>query len=267
NGYYGWREGLQTQFTDPTGKEISPSPQNNAASVAFEYFFSRFLKGESYQKAISNEGFSKTYQELFGGMDWNYDIDHPLIPGNLKQPVFILPFKPGINWIFTGGPHSGWGIGWPFAAIDFAPPSETAGCDPSPYWAVATADGVISRSESGNVVLDLDGDGNSHTGWTVQYLHISPGNPLPVSSIVKTGDMIGHPSCIGGNSTGRNLHIARLYNGEWIPAGGVIPMVLGGWTVSYGEKEYKGSLSSIDKTIISSSSGEGTSQLSSDASN
>jgi hypothetical protein len=36
---------------------------------------------------------------------------------------------------------------------------------------------------------------------------------------VKTGDRIGHPSCEGGAANATHVHIARRYNGEWIPAG------------------------------------------------
>jgi hypothetical protein len=217
--------------------------------------------GEDYQYAISVNGFEATYQNLFGAVDWKKENRAIILPENLHQPDLQLPFQPNLKWAYTGGPHSGWGIGLPYAAIDFAPPSKTPGCDPSPHWAVVITDGVISRSDGGSVVLDLDGDGNSHTGWTIFYLHISPLEAPPVGTKVKTGDLIGHPSCVGGGSTGRNLHIARLYNGEWISAGRAIPLVLGGWKAVYGEKEYKGTLTKDGQILTSSNSGEWFSQL------
>lgn len=261
NGYYGWREGVQTQFTDTSGKIYSPNPADSAASFAFMYYFSQFLAGADLQQAISSGGFTSTYQSLFGGINWESDNQYPLIPANLHQPVMELPLQSSIKWAFTGGPHSGWGIGYPYAAIDFAPPAEKAGCDTSPYWVTAAADGIVSRLEGGSLVLDLDGDGKLKTGWSILYLHLDPGNSVSVGSHVRKGDQLGHPSCLGGNSSGRNIHIARLYNGEWIPAGGVIPLNLGGWIVTYGEKEYKGSLTKDGKQLNSSSSGEWFSQL------
>jgi hypothetical protein len=112
--------------------------------------------------------------------------------------------------------------------------------------------------------LDLDGDNNYLTGWVIQYLHLSPEGSPKVGTSLNQFDNIGHPSCLGGSSTGRNLHIARLYNGEWIPADGVIPMMLDGWKVTNGEKEYKGFLEKQDAKIASSSSGERYSQISAD---
>ena len=78
-----------------------------------------------------------------------------------------LPFARNQIWTYTGGPHTGWGSGEPFAAIDFAPPSEFHGCftvDP-PNYAVAAADGLVVRSDINGLALDLDGDGDERTGW------------------------------------------------------------------------------------------------------
>jgi hypothetical protein len=71
----------------------------------------------------------------------------------------------------TGGPHTGWGNMEPYAAVDFAPPSKTQGCVHSDVWATAVADGVIVRSTTGEVMLDLDGDGDERTGWDVLPAH------------------------------------------------------------------------------------------------
>jgi LasA protease len=261
NGYYGWREGTQVSFTDSTGQQIKPNPLDNAASVALIYYYSRFLSGTELQGAISEQGFISTFQSLFGQIDLDSDQKYPLFPSDLQQPELDLPLQPGLKWAYTGGPHSGWGVGFPFAAVDFAPPAEIAGCDPSPYWVTSASDGVISRVDNGSLTVDLDGDGKSATGWTVQYIHLSTVKTFSKGESVQKGELLGHPSCIGGNSSGRNIHIARLYNGEWIPAGGVIPMVLGGWKAAYGEKEYKGSLMKGDLTLKASSVGEWFSQI------
>ena len=39
-----------------------------------------------------------------------------------------------------------------------------------------------------------------------------------MGQIVEAGAVLGYPSCAGGYSTATHLHIARRYNGEWIPA-------------------------------------------------
>ncbi len=261
NGYYGWREGKLLEFSDSSGKQIRPNPANTAASVGLMYYFSRFLSGYELNKAISADGFLATYSALFNENGSKKDSEINLIPANLSQPDLTLPLQPGLKWAFNGGPHSGWGTGYPFAAVDFAPPSEIAGCDPSPYWVTALADGVISRVDVGSLTLDLDKDGHSETGWTIRYLHIAMDRTFSVGTSISKGEYLGHPSCLGGSSSGRNVHIARLYNGEWIPAGGAIPLNLDGWVVSNGEKEYKGYLTKEDKSLSSSSSGEWFSQL------
>jgi len=248
NGYYGWRLGRLNQFNTEDGSSILPSPWENAASTALRYYFSRFLSGEAYQAAVAPAGLVHTYQVLFGDIDWSAASDRPLLPGGLRQPELSLPFHPGVRWALTGGPHSGWGIGDPLAALDFAPPSTNAGCDPSPQWATAVADGVV--------VLDLDGDGNLQTGWTILYLYIYQKSAPAVGVRLKAGDLLGHPSCDGGHANGRNLHIARLYNGEWIPVGDEAPFVLDGWTAEEGEKEYQGTLRRGDQVVTANPNGE-----------
>ena len=261
NGYYGWRQGRLNQFNTADGTPVIPSPWENAASTALCYYFSRFLSGKEYQEAVAPSGLVHTYQALFGGIDWSAASGAPLLPGNLHQPKLALPFQPGIRWALTGGPHSGWGIGDPLAAIDFAPPSTYTGCDPSPQWATAVADGVIARSRDGLVVLDLDGDGNVQTGWTIQYLHIFHENAPAVGTKLKTSDLLGHPSCDGGHANGRNLHIARLYNGEWIPAEGEVPFVMDGWTAEEGDAEYQGAMRRGDQVVIANPNGEWMSRI------
>jgi LasA protease len=153
-----------------------------------------------------------------------------------------LPFGSGKIWYLTSGPHSAWGDGAAWAALDIAPP-DTMGCQTSPSWVTAVANGVITRSWNGEVVLDLDEDGFEQTGWSVLYLHIAADERVAEGTHVKTGDPIGHPSCEGGYSFGTHLHLARRYNGVWISADGNIPFNLDGW-ISQGSNntEYDGFL-------------------------
>lgn len=260
-GYYGWLEGrLDTlEFSDETIEH--PDPWQNAATVALQYYFSRVeSKGEYYQ-SVGPAGFIATYQELFGD-PWTCE---PLIPGSLRQPTMILPFKPGKTWAFTGGPHTGWGQGDPWAALDFAPPSNVSGCEITSEWAVAVAPGVIARSEPGLIELDLDGDGDFRTGWVVVYLHLGTQDKIASGSVVETGDQLGHPSCEGGESTGSHIHISRKYNGEWIPAFGVLPFNLSGWIAQEGPAEYLGSLIRFGEVVVASVEAEEKSLISAPA--
>jgi LasA protease len=66
---------------------------------------------------------------------------------------------------------------------------------------------------------------------------------------VEQGDHIGHPSCLAGTATGTHVHIARKYNGEWIPANGLVPFLLGGWEARPGATEYAGTLVRGDQVV------------------
>jgi hypothetical protein len=66
---------------------------------------------------------------------------------------------------------------------------------------------------------------------------------VAAKTFVEAGDRMGHPSCEGGRSTGTHVHIARKFNGEWIPADGVVPFDLEGWIARRGDQgEYSGTL-------------------------
>jgi len=134
-GYYGWLTNhLDTiEYLDRTIEH--PDPWQNAGTVALQYYFSQLEQKSIYDNTISAEGFLKTYQAFFDD-PWNCD---PHIPGSLQQPVMLLPFERGRTWAFNGGPHTGWGQGDSWAALDFAPPSEAGGCELTGEWAVAVA--------------------------------------------------------------------------------------------------------------------------------
>ena len=238
NGYYGWRSGHIRTFEHPDGTLERPDPWQNAATVAIQAYYLDRPKDE-YAKAIGPDGFAKTIKDIFGDP---WEVDDPHIPVSLQQPIFLFPFKAGESWTYTGGPHSGWGTLEPYSAIDFAPPSQVSGCVSTELWATAIADGIVVRSEPGIIVLDLDSDEDERTGWNIFYLHVATEGRLAAGSHVKAGDPIGHPSCEGGRATGTHIHIARKYNGEWIPAEGTLALNLEGWVAHDGTKPYLGTL-------------------------
>ena len=242
NGYYGWRSGDLTEFDREDGSLERPDPWQNAASVGIQYYFSRTLSGSVYEQAISAEGLLETYTNLFGTPRAD---EHIHIPGSLRQPEFILPFPRESTWTYTGAPHTGWGEGAPFAAVDFAPPTEYSGCfvaEPEDY-STAIANGMVTRVAPGVIILDLDMDGDERTGWAIFYLHIATLERAKIGTILNAGDPIGYPSCEGGKTTGTHIHIARKYNGEWIAADSPIPFDMEGWIPHNGATAYEGTLS------------------------
>lgn len=261
NGYYGWRTGRLVSFDIDSEQLEYPDPWQNAATVALHYYFAQNMDFEQYTLAISDQGLAKTYRELFGSP---WDGLEELIPGSLEQPEFRFPFLPGESWTYTGGPHTGWGLGDPFAAIDFAPPTQSSGCVETDIFATAVADGIIARSSPGIVVLDLDKDADENTGWVVFYLHVATRDRIAQGSIVQAGDRIGHPSCEGGSSTGTHIHIARKYNGEWIPADGPLAFNLEGWVAHNGSAPYKGTLERFGRVITASTSSDSFSKVNSE---
>jgi hypothetical protein len=247
-GYYAWRTGGLTQLVHSNYSLERPDPWQTAATVAFQYYFSTFSL-DAYARATGPFGLRAVYFTLFGD-PWAAKVD---FPANLQQPALSLPFPVGYAWSFTGGPHSAWGAAAlrPWAAIDFAPP--VSGCAASDVPVVAMADGIVARSEAGVVMEDLDGDGNERTGWDILYLHIAAAGEARLGQRLKSGDPLGFPSCEGGTATGTNVHIARKYNGEWLPVDGAVPFNLEGWIVLTGGAAYQGTLTRGNQTVTAAS--------------
>lgn len=246
-GYYLWRAHAVSNWTLVDGNIIPIDPSINAGTAGVQNLFAQLDDRPQWEIDVTLGGLFKTYYYLLG-YPFDFAIE-PLIPPGLTQPPMSLPFAAGEIWFFTGGPHGGWDVGSAWAALDFGPPGESQGCTPLDDWLLALADGVVVRSDHGAVILDLDGDGYEQTGWTVLYMHIESRDRVQAGSRLHAGDRIGHPSCEGGFSNAAHLHIARKYNGEWIPADGNIPFILDGWVSSGNGIEYDGFLTRGDHTI------------------
>lgn len=246
-GYYAWRAGgiVALGLADGTVKLIAQGL--NPGTVGVQAFFAGLSSPADWTKAVSADGFSQTYRALFDN-PFRQAVE-PLVPPDLVQPKLQLPFEPGKEWSFTGGPHSAWDTGSAWGALDFAPPGNALGCVRSDEWVVASAPGLVVRSADGAVLVNLDGDGYEQTGWVLLYMHIEARDRVSAGTQLKTGDRIGHPSCEGGVSQGTHTHFARKYNGEWIPADGPIPFVLDGWVSQGLGSEYDGTLTRGGVTI------------------
>ncbi len=243
-GYYQWRAGWVGPYVLSDGSVAPPGPGINAGTAAVQWLFGQLYVPNSWRTVVGEDGFYKVYEILFGN-----PFSEPqttVIPNSLEQPELQLPFEEGKVWSFTGGPHSGWGNWAAWAALDFAPPGNALGCVLSNEWVVAIADGPITRSADGEVIQDLDEDGFEGTGWAIQYLHVDSRDRVAAGTALKRGDRIGHPSCEGGVSSGTHLHLSRKFNGEWIPADGLLPYDLDGWTSTGDGAQYNGALTRGD---------------------
>jgi len=241
-GYYGWRLATRGYARLSDGNYLAIAEGVNAGTAGLHNYLAAISTASDWPAIAEAEGaraFMRTYRRLFGD-PWQYDFG-PLIPPRLKQPLLALPWRKGERWYFTGGPHSAWGAGTPWGALDFAPAS-VAGCTELRDWVTAVADGVVARSTTGEVVLSLDPSGDERVGWSVLYLHIGSRNRAPAGARVKASDLIGHPSCEGGFAIAAHVHLARKYNGEWLNAQGDVPFDLEGWIAVEGGREYDGAL-------------------------
>jgi len=239
HGYYDWKANLVAGWYTEDRAFIPASPTINAGTAAVQRVLAQVYAEATWRQVITEDGFFDIYSQLFG-YPFDYAIE-PWLPDNLEQPALQLPFEPGVPWVYSGGPHGGWGLGSAWAALDFAPRGDQLGCNQSDDWVVAAADGLILRAKDGAVVQDLDGDGYEQTGWTILYMHVAENERVKAGEIVLAGERIGHPSCEGGLASASHLHLARRYNGEWIPAFGPLAFELDGWLSVSSGAIYEGS--------------------------
>ncbi len=237
NGYYGWRDGSDLEITLADGRASRIDPWQNAGTAALHTLFGMWYAAPEFEQATGLDGFAATYRKLFGEP---FDYAVQLIPEDLRQPELQLPFLPEKVWAFSGGPHPAWGNSLPYGALDFAPPAVVTGCGYSTEWVAAMAAGEVVRTGTAAAIVDLDGDGDERTGWAILYYHLRNDALPDVGTILQAGDPLGHPSCDGGRATGTHTHVARKYNGEWIPAAGLLPFELSGWVAAAGAEAYEG---------------------------
>jgi LasA protease len=249
-GYYAYREGRMTEVRFSDGTRARLSPDLNAGTAALQYYFAQVYDSRHWLDALDIKvGFPNLHATMFGD-PWARALTvEPLFPPGITQPPLILPFTRNWTWSFTGGPHGAWEQEGSYAALDFAPGATEAGCVDTPSYAVAAAAGLVVRAGPGLLVIDLDGDGYEQTGWVLLYLHVAEKGRIHLGDWVAQGDELGHPSCEGGFATGTHIHIARKYNGEWVPADGPLPFNLGGWIAHAGLLPYKGTLTRDGITV------------------
>jgi len=259
-GYYLWRIGTLTELAFPDGSTLRLSPRLNAGTVAVMYALAQIHNRAEWEQALYGEhNIVSVHTQYFGdAFEYGKGVA-PLFPAGLQQPELNLPFPVNEVWNLTGGPHTAWGSGWDndgsLAALDFAPPLSSPGCGNSTHYATAMAAGRVVRAGGGVVVLDLDMDGYEQTGWVLVYMHIANSDRVQVNDILAEDDLIGHPSCEGGSSSGIHVHVARKYNGEWVEADGGLPFVMSGNRAHNGEDYYEGTLENGATTVVANTAG------------
>ncbi|MCB8947067.1 MAG: LysM peptidoglycan-binding domain-containing protein [Ardenticatenaceae bacterium] len=246
-GFYGRAEGGLNAMTLTDGTRIGFDPTINHGTAGVQKWLGAHDDANyaTWLQETGPDGFWATYNTLFGN-PFAYTVD-PLWPANLSQPSLQLPWSSDETWYYTGGPHGGWAAGSAWAALDFAPPADQLGCVQSESWVTAAADGIVTRSDFGAVVVDLDlpeqpADGYAGTGWAITYMHLETRDRIAVGTPVQVGDRLGHPSCEGGFSNGTHLHLARTYNGRWVAADGELAFNMAGWISQGLGSEYDGLL-------------------------
>ena len=255
-GYYGWRMGTLTELLFPDGSTRRLNPNLNAGSVALQYLFSKFYRPNLWDEALyGGDSFLLLHARMFGDAWERAAQFEPLLAPEVAQPELALPFLPGERWSFTGGPHISWNTGTPSGGLDFSPVTGDPPCSVSSAWVTASGSGVVVRSEHNLLTLDLDGDGYEQTGWVLFYLHVAEHDRVPAGTQVSQDDRLGHPSCEGGTATGTHVHLARKYNGEWLPADGPVPFTLSGWRVAKGSRYYEGYLIKGDEMVAANPGG------------
>ncbi len=236
-GYYNWHDRDNRTFLLADGTRLACPAAIGAASCAVHLAMAQ--QAASWELADRLASVVEAYKRLFG------EAPRPAAPPTRHRsrfPRLQLPFARGERWWFTGGPHGGWADGSSWAAIDLVPDEEQAGCFVSSRPARAVAAGVVTSVRPGSLWLDLDGDGLRQTGPAIFYLHLTLATGITDGVRVAAGDVLGYPSCEGGVSTATHLHLARAWDGEWLPAAGPDPLALGPWHVAAAGPRYDGTL-------------------------
>jgi len=239
SGFYGWLDRGETAIQFRNYRIARGAPNLNPGTIAIQRTLAQDTTFEELPAEL--DAFMEAYTRLFGD-PFQYDAG-PVLPWELKQPRLTFPWQPGTWWFLTGGPHGAWGKGSAWAALDFVPEDAPVGsCIPAETWATAASPGLVVRNNRGELLVDLDEDGDMRTGWVLQYLHLT--DRVAEGTRLETGDPVGRPACDGGAAISSHLHFARRYNGLWVAAGSPrAPLVFeDGWIAYAGQTAYEGGL-------------------------
>jgi hypothetical protein len=219
--YYGHKDEGQRAFPIAGGGQILLD-DTNSATFAVVGYVSRNVTLADWSGLEQPSRYSLVYAQLFGDPFANAAEAGDAPVAALPQVELMLPFAGGEIWFFVRGPHSGWGVGGPRAAVDFAPPpEEQTGCTPSGAWVTAAATGRVLQSQATGLVLEIPDrnyplDGFAGTGWVHVYTHLAAADRPTVGTLVRVGERLGHPSCEASLLPLARVSVSRRFHGEWI---------------------------------------------------
>ncbi len=124
-GYYLYQINGFANWVTADGVVVPVNNTLNPGTAGVQHLFSHLLDENAWRSAVGENGFRQTYQNLFG---FPFDLAiEPLLPSQLNQPAFQLPFERNATWSFTGGPHGGWGRWRRLGSTRFCPARECRG--------------------------------------------------------------------------------------------------------------------------------------------
>lgn len=155
----------------------------------------------------------------------------------VDEPRLSFPWREGIAWRFSSGPHNYNGEGHnehPWSGLDFGVPYSSNGLVVDDQVISSQEGAVLYKEYNCLVVIGIAG------GWQVRYLHIKDitvGNNQEVdrgTPIAKVN--LTNPCYL---TTGPHLHIDLKKDGQYKDFDG---HYIGGWLVHQGSSPYEGSL-------------------------
>jgi LysM repeat protein len=105
-GYYLWKVNGIATWLIGDGTVVPIAPTINAGTAGVQHMFAPLYSRSGWEHATSADGLFATYNQLFG-YPFDYAVE-PLVPAGIHQPRMQLPFEPGTDWYYTGGPHGGY---------------------------------------------------------------------------------------------------------------------------------------------------------------
>ncbi len=226
-GYYSFEAGELVTLELPDGSIERLDPWQNAGSAALRYFFSQMLKTpEDYRRAVDPGGFTSTYMDLFGD-PWSDGLE--VLPGSLEWIAAGLPINPQGGWQAATLPEFiQKNMPWSGAAAGFHASMQDAS-DKDAYGKVfASISGNISRMDTLQLVISQFGMPETQ-GWSIVYFGLAVKPGLKVGDVVQIGEYVGR---VDAGEWNASFWLARKFNGEWVPAGAVVPFTLGDWILA-----------------------------------
>lgn len=226
-GYYRFETGKLVELELPDGSIEQLDPWQNAGSAALRFFFSMMVKTPgAYRLAVDPDGLARTYTDLFGDP---WEVQSEVLPGSLEWLPAGLPIDPQGGWQAALMPEQiRKMMPWPGAAAGFHASIQDASNKGSYGKVFSSISGTITRLDNFHLVVSEPGMPETK-GWSIVYFGVTAKPGLKAGDEIQIGQTLGQVDSVNWNAS---FWLARKYNGEWVPAGTVIPFKLGGWKLA-----------------------------------